>query len=538
MINSGYKITMEGGCDAISNIMMQAFLGKELDRMHQLMNLIISIPEDAFNLNFANNQQMHQIVQQQLEMRHQASDPVAVRQTITNIQALFDSIAILQDSFAHLDVITGSQVLVLRSAPSDADKNRVLQSNDVLLVLDENKSNWRIGYNKNGTYEEAEIKNNFLQHALQKTDKIGARSVIIELNKVLTSLGSSTHFNTVQYGGRQDYQSIMPYVLPVTYETPEKKPELVIKLEQYLKNSYTRDSLKNSLSLLSSFLKEDFSLQISSHNKENPNGHTINLNYDSIKQQWLLANPNSLPGTTYDCSDYGQLLLANRIFECYEYAEQSPGFDINLFTTQEHSETIREQFANVEKQPGWIPSQESRHTLYDPLFNAVCLDKPSDVRRLLRQERLATSSHDDSLDPFGTAVCGKHKDIIQIFLEDRITSLQLKEKLMHHTELPEPRINQYLEKLTENMTDYLLKMPALKYTDVGKLSEIVRNKIIKDVKSEMSNPTTDIGKALRKTDQNNKGSWASWITSMVSNNTTQKFLDLKKSLNLALVLKW
>ena len=187
----------------------------------------------------------------------------------------------------------------------------------------------------------------------------------------------------------QSFDAIMPFVLTMASDTPEKKPALI---DDFF-GEYDRNTLTQFLTISQSHLTENFSIQLSGkYNKEITSGHAINLNYDSAKQQWLLVDPNRLPGVTFGTGMDSHVELANAIFGCYgTLGVDEQQLDMSIYTTSEHANSFREQYALLEMQDEWLKPRITdalrKACASGPLERVKCLidrmDGPLDASNLL-----------------------------------------------------------------------------------------------------------------------------------------------------------
>ncbi len=85
----------------------------------------------------------------------------------------------------------------------------------------------------------------------------------------------------------QNRERTLPITVPINLDNNTNRPALV----RYYSGTYSKGELIAYLSSLKSHLgSTSFSLQLSTKR------HAINLNYDSQTEQWLLIDPNHLPG--------------------------------------------------------------------------------------------------------------------------------------------------------------------------------------------------------------------------------------------------
>lgn len=142
----------------------------------------------------------------------------------------------------------------------------------------------------------------------------------------------------------QDSEKVMPLVLPLKLEDEGKAPAEIGPVSG---RSYSKLLLRDQLSQFQSKLgTHTFSLILSAEMyATNGGGHSINLNYDCTTKQWLLIDPNFLPGVTFNDFDK----LTDAIFQAYRMKEESDELNMRsmgIYTSYEHGNKMQSTFNN------------------------------------------------------------------------------------------------------------------------------------------------------------------------------------------------
>jgi len=204
----------------------------------------------------------------------------------------------------------------------------------------------------------------------------------------------------------QDAAKTMQITLPVSLDSKDNKPALI----SCHSGAYNQEDLKEYLAVMEKNLgSNSFALKLSCAD------HAINLNYDAKIKQWLLIDPNTLPGVEY--SDAG--LLAKAMLVAFG---QSTGLvmETSLYTTHKHANNIQDDFLSMIQTPEWLELHSSSK------LNTVFEDGWSQLSYAVRrndidwiQQRIADVNVKERTDQtaFGLAFLYEHWDIVKLLVE-------------------------------------------------------------------------------------------------------------------------
>jgi len=143
----------------------------------------------------------------------------------------------------------------------------------------------------------------------------------------------------------KDAAKTMQIIVPVSLDSKDNNPALI----SCYSGAYTQEDLKQYLAIMEKKLGgNSFALTLNSA------GHAINLDYDAKNKQWLLIDPETLPGVEY--FDAG--LLAKAMLVAFG---QSTGLvmETSLYTTHKHANNIQDDFLSMIQTPEWLELHSS-----------------------------------------------------------------------------------------------------------------------------------------------------------------------------------
>ncbi len=219
----------------------------------------------------------------------------------------------------------------------------------------------------------------------------------------------------------QDALKTMQVTLPVSLDTKEKTPAVVSVIHQL----YDKKKFMGELTTLQNKLGEDsFSLTLFLFpDMVGSAGHAINLNYDCNAKQWLLIDPNLLPGIESDDLD----VLTDAIWSALPGMNSSSHLMIGatLYTTNDHKKTMLKNFNNRYK----TPDELLFHSIVDQINSAAKEGDFSSAEMILMK---ATRSFDkDEVASLKYVLMNKAFESGEVYLIDRLldNDLQLCERI-------------------------------------------------------------------------------------------------------------
>ena len=160
---------------------------------------------------------------------------------------------------------------------------------------------------------------------------------------------------------------------------------------------------------------------------------------------------------------------------------------------------------------------------FHDLIRAITSESAPIVQYLLEKRVPMTSSEVDDF----WLVC-KNETILKVLVNQVIQDLQLSLKLQQYTHLTPLAISETLDGIANKMVNKILFDKAFRFLWIGgKKNAIVRNSIIDELKSQMKNTKTDIGKALKESYPRNQ---FAQLVSFFTMDKKKEFYDLKKQL--------